>query len=83
MVPGLRYCRHVEANNWCIQSSYSRATPASRQLLKHFCSLAIMQQAFLGAWAVVTIKAGLAQACPNEVKLCDCKSSSIVPAPGN
>lgn len=72
-----------EAKNWCIQSSYSRATPASRQLFKHFCSPEIMQQAFLGAWAVVTIKAGFTQACLNEVQLCDCKSSSVVPPPGN
>ena len=79
----LRYCRHLEAKNWYIQSFYSKAAPASQQFLKHFCSLAIMQHVFSVVWAVVTIKAGPAQAWLNKAKLCDCKSSSVVPAPGN
>ena len=28
-VPGLRYCRHVEAKKWCIQCFYSKAALAS------------------------------------------------------
>ena len=57
--------------------------PLMASSTRHFCSLIITQHAFSGAWAVVTVKPGLAQVLPNEAKCCDCKFSSTVLAHSN
>ena len=84
---GLRYSRHLVAKIWCIPSSYSRAAHASlRSSHSWHCSSTsvISQECNRHSLELGLLSQSLRQGLLKlDLKLCECKSSTIVSAPGN